>query len=260
LKSETNPIAKEQLKSIIENLNLGIQENLPYCQDTGFIHFFVKLGDGFPIKNHDLYSILKNAVRKATLEIPLRPNTVDPIYERNFGDNTGPGSPEIELMLTPGDKMVIDLMLKGGGAENMSKLFMLSPVNAWNEIPNVVLKSVIEAAGKPCPPIILGIGIGGTASSCIMLGKKALLRNLGDGSFIPKIKALEENILRAVNETGIGPMGLGGNTTCLAVHAETHVRHPASFPVSVVFQCYAHRHAHLEIDPQGNWVLKDDFL
>ncbi|MHA1792041.1 MAG: fumarate hydratase [Promethearchaeota archaeon] len=256
---ESNALAKEQLGFIIKNMELGSQLSLPYCQDTGSILISLKLGDAFPLRSK-IITLLEEAIIKATNAIPLRPNTVDPVEDRNFGNNIGTCMPRTDVALVSGSTLELDIILKGGGADNMSKMYMLPPINAWNKLPEIVRKLVIDSGGKPCPPIIIGIGVGGTASSCMDIAKKALFRELGMHNENPEIKELETEILKNVNETGIGVMGLGGDTTCLAVNIETCSRHPASFPVGIIVQCYAHRYVHIKIEADGVWQVKDDFI
>ncbi|MHA1679812.1 MAG: fumarate hydratase [Promethearchaeota archaeon] len=255
---EESDVAREQLSWMVKNMELGIKQSLPYCQDTGSIHLFIKLGDDFPVRS-DLESIVEAAIVKATTLVPLRPNTVDPVSERNLGGNGGPCLPDLDISLVGGDELEIDVLLKGGGSENMSLIHMVNPLRGWDDIVPLVEQMVVDAGGKPCPPVILGIGIGGTASTCMKIAKKSLLRPLGTHNDDEKIRDLEERILKHTNQTGIGTMGLGGTTTVLAVHVESCPRHPASFPVGVVFQCYAHRHAHVTIRANGDWKVRDDF-
>jgi fumarate hydratase subunit alpha len=253
-KRETLPVAKKQLEFIMKNFDLGVKQCAPYCQDTGTIHVYAALGERFPLQS-GIYEAIEAGIVQATRNVPLRPNSIDPVSEQKYPDNTGPGLPDVSLRLVPGDALDIDVMLKGGGSENMSRLFMLEPIGALDRIPGIVSDMIIDAGGRPCPPVIIGIGLGGGASGCIALAKKALFRELGKGHPDPATRRLELAVLDAVNETGIGTMGLGGDTTCLAVHVETMARHPASYPVGVIVQCYAHRHARVHVNPDGTFTV-----
>jgi fumarate hydratase subunit alpha len=255
---ETSVIARKQLNLILQNFDQGVKEQLPYCQDTGTIHVYATLGGNFPLRA-ELPSAIEAGIVNATKNVPLRPNSADPLSEKKYADNTGPGLPDLMVQLVPGDALDLDVMLKGGGAENMSRLFMLEPIGARERIPRIVQDLVIDAGGKPCPPVIIGVGIGGSASMCMSLAKKALLRELGTPHADAKTNAMEKSILDAVNGTGIGTMGLGGDTTCLAVHIETCARHPASYPIGVAMQCYAHRHARVHLDSNGKWTIPEEF-
>ena len=248
---ETNLFAKAQFDAILKNIELAKNGKIPICQDTGSIIWFVEVGEDFPIRAK-LRGILIEATRKATKLIPLRPSAVDPWTHKNTGDNTGRHYPFIYWDIVPGDKLKLTVMPKGGGSENTVKLFMLNPVEGINGFKKAVIQTVYEAGPKPCPPVIVGAAIGGGADIAIKLAKKAVLRPIGSRNEDPKIAELEEELLEAVNKLGIGPMGLGGATTVLDVHIEWGHRHPASFPVAVVTQCWAARSATLEIDSDGN--------
>lgn len=247
---ERNPLARAQLDAILKNIELAKDYRLPICQDTGSIIWFVEVGEEFPIKAK-LREILIEATREATKTIPLRPNAVDPWTHKNTGDNTGRHYPFIYWDLVPGDKLKLTVMPKGGGSENTVKLFMLNPVEGIKGFKKAVIQTVYEAGPKPCPPIIVGAAIGGGADIAIKLAKKAVLRPIGERNEDPKIAELEEELLEAVNKLNIGPMGLGGLTTVLDVHIEWGHRHPASFPVAVVTQCWAARSATMVIDGNG---------
>ncbi|MEX2715722.1 MAG: fumarate hydratase [Candidatus Sigynarchaeum springense] len=257
LEKESFPLARQQLEIILANLDLGVKQCAPYCQDTGIIHVFAALGEKFPVQA-GIYAAIEAGIVRATRDVPLRPNSIDPVSEQKYPDNTGPGLPDVTIRIVPGDALEMDVMLKGGGSENMSRLFMLEPIGALECIPELVADLMIEAGGKPCPPVIIGIGLGGGASGCIALAKKALLRDLGKPNHDTATAALEQRVLGEVNETGIGPMGLGGDTTCIAVHVEAMPRHPASYPVGVVVECYAHRHAHVRVNADGSYKVKEE--
>ncbi|MDD3042298.1 MAG: fumarate hydratase [Methanosarcinaceae archaeon] len=235
---EASPIAKAQLEAILKNIDIAKKHSVPMCQDTGIMIFFVEIGRELRL-DFDLEAALKAAVRKATKEIPLRPNAVDPLTRKNDGDNIGVGIPDINYSFVPGKTLKITVAPKGAGSENMSALKMLNPTEVEG-IKAFVLETVINAGGMPCPPITLGIGIGGSFDKSARLAKKALLRALDT-----PMDAFEQEILEAVNALGIGSMGLGGSTTALAVHIEKAHCHTASLPVAVNIQCWANRHASL---------------
>ena len=191
------------------------------------------------------------ATRKATRDVPLRPNAVDPFTEKNSGDNTGRFTPRVHWEIVDGDSFELSVMLKGGGSENVSALGMLTPADGIKGLKKFVVDAVIKAGAQPCPPTILGVAVGGGADTAMTIAKKALLKPIGEVNPEPRIAKLEREILEAVNMTGIGPMGLGGETTVLDVHVDYAFRHPASFPVAVAFSCWADRHASARISKNG---------
>ena len=251
--SETGA-AKIQLEIMLQNVGLAKRKRCPLCQDTGILTFFVRIGTGFPA-----IGILKGAVERAvvqaTKEIPLRPNTVDPMTSTNHGDNLGYFLPHILWDFEEGDQVHITTLPKGSGSENMSALGMLSPSVGLDGVKRFVFESVKKAGGRPCPPIIVGVGIGGSADLAMNLGKRALLRPVGMRHPEPLVSTLERQLVEMVNKTGIGPMGLGGKTTALDVHVEVAHRHPASLPVGVVIQCWADRRASMTIHKDGSWEV-----
>ena len=248
---ETSLVGKTQLKAILDNIELAEFNHVPLCQDTGTITFYVKAGS--KVRNLDkVEEALVNATRKATREIPLRPNAVNPLNEKNSDDNTGRLMPIIHWELFHGTQLELTVATKGGGSENASALAMLNPSNGIKELKKFVIDSIIRAGAKPCPPTILGIGVGGGADVAIELAKKALLRPLDEMNPDPTVANLEREILDAANMTGIGPMGLGGKTTVLGVHFDYAYRHPASFPVAVAFSCWADRRASARISGGGD--------
>ncbi len=248
-------VAKIQIKAILENIDLAKKSQRPMCQDTGIQTFFVKVGVDFPNINK-LKDLITDAVKKATVEIPLRPNTVDPFKGDNHKDNTGDYIPYITWDFVEGDKVFITSLPKGGGSENMSKLGMLKPGVGIEGVKDFVVNEMINAAGNPCPPTIVGVGIGGGADLALKLGKKSLLRPVGIRHEDKTIAAMEEELIKRINDSGIGPMGLGGKTTVLDVHIEKAHRHPASLPVGIAVQCWADRRAHMVINPDGSWEVK----
>ena len=247
---ETSEAGKTQLKAILDNVELAEKYQAPICQDTGTIIFYVKAGAG--AKNLDkIEEALTKATRRATAEVPLRPNSVNPFTQKNSGDNTGRLIPYINWEIVSGDSIELTVMPKGGGSENVCISGMLVPGEGIKGLKKFIVDAVIRAGAKPCPPNILGIGIGGGADISIKLAKKALLRPLNEPNPDPEIAELEKEIFEAVNMTGIGPMGLGGKTTALGVHIDYAYRHPASYPAAVAFQCWAARRATARINTEG---------
>jgi fumarate hydratase subunit alpha len=246
--SEESPVAKFQLQAILKNIELAEKHGIPMCQDTGIMIFFIELGTEFHA-GFDLEAAVREAVILATKEIPLRPNAVNPLTRENSGNNTGPGIPDIHWKMVPGNHLKVTFAPKGAGSENMSALRMLNPTEIGN-IKNFVLETVLNAGGMPCPPLVLGVGIGGSFDAAARLAKEALLEPLacleetiGKGFGKDTEKTLGKEILEAVNSLGIGCMGLGGSTTALAVNVKTAHCHTASLPVAVNIQCWANRHA-----------------
>lgn len=248
--NEESETAKMQLAAILKNVKLAGEENLPLCQDTGIQIFFIKAGYDFPHLS-EVHKAIPLAIERATREIPLRPNTGDPFTGRNPKNNLGHNMPAINVELVEGDSCSITIFPKGGGSENMSALWMLTPAEGFNEMKKRLVQHIQEAAGKPCPPIIIGIGIGGGADISMKLAKKALLRPLDKPNPNPVLAEMEADILEMVNELGVGPMGLGGKTTALAVQIEYTMRHPATFPTAMVVQCWCNRRAVITVSKDG---------
>jgi fumarate hydratase subunit alpha len=247
---ETSATAKTQLKAILCNIALAEERQAPMCQDTGTLTFYVKAGAR--VKHLDkVEEALVNATRKATREIPLRPNAVDPFTQKNSGDNTGRFTPQLHWEIVAGDSLELTVMPKGGGSENVCAVKMLLPSEGVNGLKKFVVDAVINAGAQPCPPTILGVAVGGGADVALNLAKKALLKPLSEANVDPAIARLEQELLEAVNMTGIGPMGLGGKTTVLGVHVDYAHRHPASFPAAVAFNCWAARRASARITADG---------
>lgn len=248
-------VAKTQIEAIIKNIDLAKNTKRPMCQDTGIQTFFVTVGINF---HHisKLKDLITDAVKTATKEVPLRPNTVDPFTGENHKDNTGDHVPYITWDFTEGSDVHITALPKGGGSENMSKLGMLKPGVGLEGVKDFVVDEMIKAAGNPCPPTVVGVGIGGGADLAMKLGKKALLRPVGDRHKNKTIAAMEEELIKRINDSGIGPMGLGGKTTVLDVHIEKAHRHPASLPVGIAVQCWADRRANMVIHSDGSWEVK----
>ena len=248
-------IAKTQIDAILKNIDLAKKSGRPMCQDTGIQTFFVEVGIDFP-EIMQLKKIIINGVKKATKEIPIRPNTIDPITGVNHKDNTGNHVPYINLDFVEGDKVSIIAFPKGGGSENMSKLGMLKPGVGIKGVKDFVVEEMIKAAGQPCPPTVVGVGIGGGADLSLKLGKRALLRPVGVRNKDKDIAKIEEELIKRINDSGIGPMGLGGKTTVLDVHVEIAHRHPASLPVGISVQCWADRRAKMIIRSDGSWEVE----
>jgi len=249
-KEETSATAKTQLEAIMDNVELAERYQAPVCQDTGTIIFYAKAGS--QVKNLDrIEEALVKATQRATKEVPLRPNAVDPFTQKNSGDNTGRLIPYVNWEIVPGDSLELTVMPKGGGSENVCVTGTLVPGEGIRGLKKFVIDAVIKAGAQPCPPTILGIAIGGGVDISIKLAKKALLRPLNEQNPDPEIAKIEEEIFEAANMTGIGPMGLGGKTTVLGVHIDYAYRHPASFPAAVAFNCWASRRAAARISADG---------
>ncbi len=241
LKAEENETARIQLKNILDNVKYARENSIPICQDTGILRFYVRLGK-VDVKAEEVKGAILQAVEKATEEIPLRPNSVDAISRENSGN-----IPEIEFEFTKDNSIEITVLPKGAGAENMSALAMLTPADGTAGIKKFIIETVKKAGGKPCPPTIVGVGIGGLSDTAMGLAKKALLRKTGEPNPDSAIAKLEKELLEEINTLGIGPMGLGGKTTSLAVHIETAPCHTGSLPVAVNLQCWANRRATVRI-------------
>jgi len=248
--NETSEAGKTQLKAILDNINLGESGKTPICQDTGIILFFVTVGRDFGDFSF-IPEALRAAVKTATVEVPLRPNAVHPLTRKNSGDNTGMNMPYINWDISDRDYVEITAMPKGAGSENMSSFAMLTPAEGESALKRFVIDQVIKAGAQPCPPTIIGVGVGGSADIALKLAKKALLRSIGMRHPEPQIADLEKAILGAVNMTGIGPMGLGGKFTSLGVNIEYAHCHTASLPVGLNMQCWAARRATGRIHRDG---------
>lgn len=239
--NEESPLGKEVLGQLIENARIAQEERLPLCQDCGTAVVFLEVGQEARISGGDLYAAVAEGVRQGYTQGYLRKSMASqPFSARiNTGDNT---PPVIHTEIVPGDKLRIMLMPKGGGAENMSILAMLKPGAGRQGIIERVVKAVDTAGGNSCPPLIIGLGIGGTAEKAMLEAKRALLRPVGKPNPDPEVTRLEKEILVRVNALGIGPLGLGGTITALAVHAEVMPTHIASLPLAVNLQCHSARH------------------
>ena len=239
--TEASPLGKEVLSQIIENARIAEREHLPLCQDCGTAVVFLEIGQETHIVGGDLYNAIAEGVRQGYNQGYLRKSIVNqPFSARiNTKDNT---PPVIHTEIVPGDRIRVICLPKGGGAENMSRLAMLKPSDSRGGIIELVVRTVDEAGANPCPPLIVGLGIGATAEETMLLAKKALLRRVGEPNPDPEVTELEKEILSRINNLGIGPLGFGGSTTALAVHAEVRPTHIASLPVAVNLQCHSARH------------------
>ena len=244
MEKEASPLGMEILKELKENARIAKEENVPICQDTGFAIIFVELGQEVHLVGGDLNEAIQEGVRQGYRDGYLRKSICHPFTRANTGDNT-PAIMHIEVI--PGDKVKIIVAPKGGGSENMSRVVMLTPSDGVEGIIRYVVQRVKESGSNPCPPTIVGIGIGGTFEQASLLAKKSLLRPIGSENPDPELDKLESEILTEINQLGIGPQGLGGRTTSLAVHILMMPCHIASFPLAVNIQCHAQRHKEAEI-------------
>jgi fumarate hydratase subunit alpha len=247
--AETDEVPKMQLKAILDNIDLAEKSTTPMCQDTGVTIFYVTLPKSCTA---DIEKGIVEGVRKATQVVPLRPNAVHPITRKNPGDNVGLKMPYINWKVGDKDYIEITVMTKGAGSENMSQLVMLTPSQGLKGVKEFVLNTVLRAGGNPCPPMILGVGIGGSSDICMKLAKEALLRPLDVRHSDPQIAALETELLESMNMLGIGPMGLGGKTSLLGLNIEYAYCHTASLPVAINVQCWAARRGTVRIHPNGD--------
>jgi fumarate hydratase subunit alpha len=240
-KTEESPVGRDVLDRILENAEIAAKDKIPLCQDTGTAIVVLELGQEVHITDGDLYTAVNEGVRQGYNAGYLRKSVVRQPYSARV--NTKDNTPAVIYTdIVPGDKLKIIVMPKGGGAENMTRLAMLPPAAGRQGVIDFVVNAVDEAGSNPCPPVIVGVGIGGTADRALLLAKKALLRRVGDPNPDSEVAELEKEILQRVNNLGIGPMGYGGRTTALAVHAEVLPCHIASLPAAVNLQCHSARH------------------
>jgi len=239
--TEESPLGKEVLHQIIENAQIAERKNLPLCQDCGTTVVFLEIGQETHIVGGDLYAAVVEGVRQGYTQGYLRKSMVSQPFSarKNTKDNT---PPVIHTEIVPGDRIRVICLCKGAGAENMSKLAMLRPGNGREGIIDLVVRTVDEAGANPCPPLIIGLGIGANVEEVMLLAKKALLRQVGKPNPDTEVAELEKELLSRINDLGIGPLGLGGSTTALAVHAEVRPTHITSLPVAINFQCHSARH------------------
>ena len=241
--TEESPLGREILGEIVENFRIAGEVELPLCQDTGLAVFFVDIGRDVSMDG-SLEDAINEGVRQGYADGYLRKSVCDPLTRKNTNDNT---PAIIHSTIVEGDKIRIRFAPKGAGSENMSRLKMLKPAEGIDGIKNFVIETVKEAGGNPCPPIIVGVGIGGDFEKSAILAKEALLRRVGSPNPDKEAAAIEDALLERINNLGIGPMGFGGRATALAVHIKTHPCHIASLPVAINIQCHADRHKEAEI-------------
>lgn len=238
---EKAPLGCQILKQLQENLQIAGADRIPICQDTGMAVVFLEIGQDIHFEGGSLEEAVNEGVRQGYEEGYLRKSVVkDPLIRENTRDNT---PAVIHYELVPGDKVKITVAPKGFGSENMSRVFMLKPADGIEGVKNAVITAVKEAGPNACPPMVVGVGIGGTFEKCALLAKKALTRSVNERSQIPYIKEMEEELLQSINGLGIGPGGLGGTTTALAVNINTYATHIAGLPVGVNICCHVNRHA-----------------
>ena len=237
--TEESPVGKEILEQLIENATIAKEEKIAMCQDTGFAVFFVEIGDEVKVSGGNLVEAINEGVRQGYKEGYLRKSICHPFTRKNTGDNT---PAIVHLDMVPGDQLKIIVAPKGGGSENMSRVTMLKPSDGIEGIKRFVVERVRESGANPCPPLVIGVGIGGTFEKAALIAKKALLRPVGSKNPDPELVSLEEELLVEINDLGVGPQGVGGRTTALAVHVNMHPCHIASLPVAVNINCHASRH------------------
>ena len=238
--TETGELGKQILGQLCENMEIAAKEAIPICQDTGMAVFFVKIGQDLHIEGMNLTDAINEGVRQGYTEGYLRKSVVaDPLIRENTNDNT---PAIIHYDIVPGDKLEILIAPKGFGSENMSRVFMLKPADGAEGVKQAVLQAVMDAGPNACPPLVVGVGVGGDFEKAAIMAKKALTRNVKEGSTLPHIREMEQELLDTINQFGIGPGGLGGNTTAIAVNIETYPTHIAGLPVAVNMCCHVNRH------------------
>ena len=240
--SEESPLGKQVLCQLKENLQIAGDDMIPICQDTGMAVVFINVGQEVHLTGGDITDAINEGVRQGYVEGYLRKSVVkDPIFRENTKDNT---PAVIHFNIVPGDKVDITVAPKGFGSENMSRVFMLKPADGIEGVKDAILTAVRDAGPNACPPMVVGVGIGGTFEKCAWMAKKALTRNLDEESDVPYVRELEKEMLEKINKLGIGPGGLGGTNTALAVNIETYPTHIAGLPVAVNICCHVNRHSH----------------
>ena len=239
--TEKSPLGCQILKQLQENMQIAGEDMIPICQDTGMAVIFMEIGQDVHFEGGALEEAINEGVRRGYVDGYLRKSVVaDPIYRENTKDNT---PAIIHYEMVPGDKVKITVAPKGFGSENMSRVFMLKPADGIEGVKNAILTAVRDAGPNACPPMVVGVGVGGTFEKCALLAKKALTRPLDERSSIPYVRELEEEMLSKINASGIGPGGLGGSTTALAVNVNTYPTHIAGLPVAINICCHVNRHA-----------------
>ena len=243
--SEKSPLGKQVLNQLNENLDIAANDMIPICQDTGMAVVFINVGQDVHFTGGNIADAINEGVRQGYVEGFLRKSVVnDPIIRENTKDNT---PAVIHYNIVPGDKVDITVAPKGFGSENMSRVFMLKPADGIEGVKDAILTAVKDAGPNACPPMVIGVGIGGTFEKCALLSKKALTRNVEEESPVPYVRELEKEMLEKINKLGIGPGGLGGTQTALAINIETYPTHIAGLPVAVNMCCHVNRHAHRQI-------------
>ena len=243
--SEKSPLGKQVLNQLNENLDIAANDMIPICQDTGMAVVFINVGQDVHFTGGNITDAINEGVRQGYVEGFLRKSVVnDPIIRENTKDNT---PAVIHYNIVPGDKVDITVAPKGFGSENMSRVFMLKPADGIEGVKDAILTAVKDAGPNACPPMVIGVGIGGTFEKCALLAKKALTRNVEEESPVPYVRELEKEMLEKINKLGIGPGGLGGTQTALAINVETYPTHIAGLPVAVNMCCHVNRHAHRQI-------------
>lgn len=242
VKNEESALGKQVLGQLEENLKVAGEDMIPICQDTGMAVVFINVGQDVHLTGGDITDAINEGVRRGYVDGYLRKSVVkDPIYRENTKDNT---PAVIHFNIVPGDKVDITVAPKGFGSENMSRVFMLKPADGIEGVKEAILTSVKDAGPNACPPMVVGVGIGGTFEKCAYLAKKALTRNLNEESPVEYVRDLEKEMLEKINKLGIGPGGLGGTQTALAINIETYPTHIAGLPVAVNICCHVNRHSH----------------
>ncbi len=236
---EESEVGRDILERLLENAMLAESQGIPICQDTGLVVIFAQLGQEVVVVNGDFREAVEEGVRQGYEEGYLRKSVCHPFSRQNTGDNT---PVIIHLELVPGSRLRMWVVPKGGGSENMSALYMLPPSAGWEGVKEKVVETVVKAGPNPCPPTIIGVGIGGNFEQCALMAKKALLRPVGSPNQDPDLASKEQEVLDEINKSGVGPQGLGGRVTSLAVHINMMPCHIASLPVAVNIQCHANRH------------------
>ena len=239
LEIEESPAGRDVLGQILENARLAREEHLPLCQDTGLAVVFADIGQEVRLLGGDFRAAVDEGVRRGYREGYLRASVCDPFSRKNTGDNT---PAVIHTRIVEGDRLKLTFVAKGGGSENMSRVRMLAPAAGLHGVEEFVVRRVAELGSNPCPPTIIGVGVGGTFEKCALLAKRALLRPVGQPNPEPRLAAIERGLLERINRLGVGPQGLGGRVTSLAVHLEVAPCHIASLPVAVNVQCHSARH------------------
>lgn len=239
MESEESPFGKEVLRQLIENDELAAKRHMPICQDTGMAVIFMEVGQDVHFVGGDINEAIEQGVRRAYRDGYFRASVLSPLTRINTKDNT---PAIVHMRIVPGENVAITVAPKGFGSENMSRLWMLTPAQGIEGVKNAIVETVRLAGGNPCPPVVVGVGIGGTAEYAMLMAKHSLTRECGEASPDPMLAEIEKEMLERINRLGIGPQGLGGRTTALAVHIEQMPTHIAGLPVAVNMQCHAARH------------------